>query len=351
MLFISKSGDTINTTPEDSYYQKVMSLVEFWESAEPSLQIKTSGSTGDPKWITIEKKEILASVKMTQAAFHLNDNDLFFCCLNVSHIAGMMMIFRALALHAELVVIPPKAQPFDEPERLEMFLSKYRGRVFFAFVPLQLEQILAKKKTSDLLRLGKATLVGGAALSPEIETQCRLLNLPIFATYGMTETLSHIALKDLRIENGLFEVLKEVNIKQEANGCLTVQSPSTNFKWLATNDLVKMDGKTRFSWMGRLDNVINSGGVKIQLEEIERKIQAHFNWPHRFFCFGLPDKKLGQKLIVVVENTQIDYKTEAFSGFLSKFEVPKEIKTIAKFIETPSGKIDKIKTIHEIIHR
>lgn len=187
-------------------------------------------------------------------------------------------------------------------------------------------------------------MVGGAAVDNSLRDLIKRYELPVFETYGMTETVSHIALKDLRTNDECFTTLEGVNIKQNKAGCLKIQSPSTLNKWVETNDIVEILSVKTFILKGRKDNIINSGGVKIQLEEVERLIKEQNPEMGDFFCYGVKDKTLGQKLVLVTENELVN---PVFN--LPKYHTPKAVLYIDKILRTPSGKIDKRKTIKKLL--
>jgi o-succinylbenzoate---CoA ligase len=268
-------------------------------------------------------------------------------CLNVEYIAGMMMLVRGMVLGLKLTIIEPSGNPFQELENTIFD--------FYAFVPLQLENILNEEKNVAILNQAKAIIVGGAAVNEVLEQKIQQLNVPTFSTYGMTETVSHIAIRRLNGENKSehFKVLESVKIGLDDRNCLNIISESSNNKLVQTNDIVEIVSKKEFRLIGRFDNIINSGGVKIQLEKVEKAIEKEiqiFN-PKRYFAYGIPDEKLGQKLVLVVETDIFDEKLkEVFLSkiklILPKYEIPKEIIFIKSFQETPTGKIDKKKCLN-----
>jgi O-succinylbenzoic acid--CoA ligase len=223
-----------------------------------------------------------------------------------------------------------------------------------AFVPMQIQNIIdSGEDYISLLNLAKSIIIGGAACSDALIEALDQIHSPVFATYGMTETVTHIALQRLNgfEKSKYFKVLNGVEIKQLPNETIAIKSKSTDNIWVETNDIVEMLSDTEFKLIGRIDNTINSGGVKIQLEILEAKIQKIIDKNVRFFLFGLDDSKLGKKLCLVIESnneTQLEYLKVELREKLSKFEVPKEYYMIDKFIETPTSKIDKKKTINEL---
>lgn len=350
MLYFSKEGELINTESGNLYYKKAMQTLDDWNFGKTAFEIKTSGSTGIPKTIRLKRALIEASIDMTKKAFDLYDSHLFFCCLNIENIAGLMMLLRSQHLKGELMLVEPSSDPLEKLGNLDYLFSDNRGRNVFAFVPLQLQKLLENEKYIQILKTAKTILVGGAAINTDLKTKISELYLPVFETYGMTETISHIAIKNIRLEEENFNVLEGVEIKLNEAGCLMIKSRTTDFDWITTNDIVEIIDNKSFKLIGRYDNIINSGGVKIQLEEIERKIEENIKIESRYFCFGIPDEKLGQKLVLIIESQEKIISKEQLSTILSKFEVPKEIYFVEKFSQTASSKIDKHKTIDEILN-
>ena len=349
MLYITKEGEIVNTDPTNSYFDKVNDLLNQWSSGREVFELKTSGSTGRPKEILVKRSQIEASIDLSRKALKINQDDLFFCCLNVNYIAGMMMVLRAAHIGCDMIVVEPTSNPFDSMGKMEYLITKNHGKNFFSFVPLQLQTILESDQGMKFLKTAKVIIAGGAALNKSLRDKIFELKLPVFETYGMTETISHIALMNVGQGQDYFKILEDVNIETNTNNCLRILSPTTENEWVQTNDVIEIVGKGCFVLKGRADNIINSGGLKIQLEEIERKLADHFQWPNRYFCYGKADEKLGQKLVLVIESHEKIVDLTDLTPVFSKFEVPKEIFFVKNFVETASAKVDKIRTINEFV--
>lgn len=371
MIFLERDGSCINTQPDNPYYKKVFDFKKAWESGQEAFEIQTSGSTGTPKTIILHRKQMLASVKMTAKAFNLEEGDTAFCCLNIDYIAGMMMLVRAFEIGMDLVVVEPKSNPFEDIEKHLYILKANRGQNFFAFVPLQIQMLLESKPIfSEILNSAKAIIIGGAAVNDAILEKVQTIYRPVYVTYGMTETLTHIAIKRINgsEKDDFFNTLDDVDVKLNDESCLMIKSKTTDSEWITTNDVAEIVNGSSFVLHGRIDNVINSGGIKIQLEKIEKAAEVVLKklktdeqkFDGRYFVFSLPDEKLGERLIFVLEketNEAFPSREDAtkigilqgFKEILPKFEVPKEVFFIGKMIETPTGKIDKIKTINAYI--
>jgi o-succinylbenzoate---CoA ligase len=328
--------------PTSEYEQKVIDFCVKWLVGQEQFTLKTSGSTGEPKPIKLTRNQMIASAKLTGKTFGLVEGNRALVCLNVEYIAGIMMLVRGMELGLKLTIIEPSGNPF-------LHLENYSFD-FFSFVPLQFENLLENHENVGILNKTKAIIVGGAAVNEVLENKIQKLNVPVYSTYGMTETVSHIAVKRLNGENKSdnFSVLEGVKIGIDERNCLNIVAESSNNQLIQTNDIVEIINENEFQLIGRFDNIINSGGVKIQLEKVEKLIENEikiFN-PKRFFAYGILDEKLGQKLVLFVEGEiPSEHLKNTFlkniNSVLSKYEIPKEIYFIAKFIELPTGKIDK----------
>ncbi len=331
------------------YQQNAELFCQQWQSGQATFHIQTSGSTGIPKTIELTREQMQASAKLTGKTFGLVAGDHALVCLNVEYIAGMMMLVRGMELGLKLTIIEPSSNPFKD-------ISSNQKFDFAAFVPLQLQSILTENpEYQAILNNMKAIIVGGAAVSDSLLAQIQQLTVPVYSTYGMTEAVSHIAIRRLNGESKspFFSTLEGVIIALDNRGCLKIKAAATNFEWIQTNDVVRLINYQTFELLGRADNIINSGGVKIQLEEIEKIIEQKLSnssiSPFRFFAYGIPDEQLGQKLILVLEGNE-DEKRQ-FSQivnqitFPNKYQKPKIVLAIPVFAETPTGKIDKKKVI------
>ncbi|MCK5440658.1 MAG: AMP-binding protein [Maribacter sp.] len=308
-----------------------------WIDYSPILRIRTSGSTGRPKLISLEKQLMINSALATGAFFDLKPGDSALLCLSAAYIAGKMMLVRAMVLGLELDLVQPASNPL---------LGSNTTYDFCAMVPLQLEAAL--KQINQIKKL----IVGGAPISKKLREKVQQTRAQVFETYGMTETITHIAVRKLEqtvcsssVENS-FTLLPGITIEKDERDCLIINAPDVNPETIVTNDIVRIISDTQFEWLGRYDNIINSGGVKIIPERIEGKLESVID--NRFFIAGMPDEKLGQKIVLILEG-EVDKvaflkKLKSMKEF-EKYEVPKEIVCVTDFIETENGKINRIKTI------
>lgn len=321
------------------FEKKVRNFIEEWSSDGETVKVQTSGSTGVPKIFGIEKKKMMNSAVMTCNFLGLKEGDTALLCLPVEYISGKMMVVRSMERKLKLIVNDPSLRPV---ENLKQEVD------FCAMTPLQVENSLEK------LYLIKNLIIGGAAVSESLKSKILQMNLDpsnrIFETYGMSETLSHIALKQLMPEpEDYFTVFENVFISLNERGCLSIFAPNVNAELLVTNDLVEIKNEKQFKFLGRIDNVINSGGAKIFPEALEALVKKEI--PNEAIFVGLPDESLGQKLILIIEGNQSDEVIQKISEvpFDKNFHKPKEIIFINKIPRTPNGKVNRLELYKLII--
>jgi len=243
----------------------------------------------------------------------------------MKYVAGKMMFVRAFILGLDMKFVAPSSHP------LEGIDEKFD---FCAMVPLQ-----AKNSLKDLYKV-KKLIIGGGKVHKALEQELLKLPIKIYETYGMTETITHIAAK--KIGEKAFTVLPNVTVSKDERHCLVVDAKYISDEKIVTNDIVNILSEKQFEWIGRIDNVINSGGIKLIPEQIEEKLSTLI--PRRYFVYGQPDETLGEKLILYIEGEPLDIEESVFN-VLEKFEKPKEIVFIPKFKETATGKIMRKESI------
>ena len=301
-----------------------------WIDENDTIQLVTSGTTGEPKIVTLQKQAMVNSAIATADYFDLHPGDRVLHCLPTRFIAGKMMLIRSIIAGLEMDIISPTSHLDDlEPSR------KYD---FVALVPAQAQAGLEK------LNQFSKIIIGGAKVSELLTQQLKNCTATIYETYGMTETITHIAAKKLGA--ACFETLPIIAISKDERGCLVISAPNIVSEKIITNDLVEIKNETKFQWLGRFDNVINCGGIKYFPEQIEAKLATKIS--QRFFIAGLPDAVLGQKIVLFIEGGAFDLDTSIFDGF-EKFERPKEIHFLPKFIET-NNKLKRFEMIENLVN-
>ena len=334
--------------PTDPYLKSVYDFAKAWLHGEKTFTLTTSGSTGTPKEIKLSRNQMVASARLTGQVLDLQKETRALVCLNVNYIAGMMMLVRGLELEWQMIIVEPGSNPLLEVPESSAF-------DFVALVPMQLSAILQDEKTRRRVReLGKI-LLGGAPVSETLLREIQVLDSPVYQSYGMTETVSHVALRRLNgdARQDDYQVLPGIEFGIDARNCLSLRGAVTNDELVQTNDLVEITSLNTFHWLGRFDSVINSGGVKISLDKMDRvvgEVLQGMDVASDFFCWHEPDEKLGQKLVLFLEHGPSFLKTERLlekiSNRVKRYETPKAVYFAKPFKRTPTAKIDKIATAY-----
>ncbi|WP_298485684.1 AMP-binding protein [uncultured Maribacter sp.] len=316
----------------ENFEKEIGDFLQCWIDNNETIEVKTSGSTGIPKTIVLKKEHMVNSALATGDYFNLKPKDTAFMCMSASYIAGKMMLVRAMVLGLAITIVAPSSNP------LENVTKQFD---FCAMVPLQLQNSINKLHTL------KKVIIGGAPMSASLKEKVQGIKTEVFETYGMTETITHIALKKINNNSKkTFSILPGIKITKDNRDCLVIDAPKITNTTIFTNDIVEIISETEFNWLGRIDNVINSGGVKLHPEQIETKLSTIVK--SRFFVAGVPDETLGQKLILIVEtsdNVSNLLSKIKNSGLFGVYEIPKEIHAISKFEYTKSDKVQRSKTL------
>lgn len=325
-----------NTTASNDFETKVLDFLKEWFSDSKTVKIQSSGSTGKPKIFSVEKSKMLNSAQMTCQLLGLEKGNLALLCLPIEYISGKMMVVRSLLTQMHLEIVPPSLNPM---QNIDHEID------FCAMTPLQVENSLGK------IQLIKKLIIGGASVSETLKQKISQAlessdsQTKIFETYGMSETLSHIALRPIYpADDDWFTPFNGIEISLDERGCLRIFAPKLNADLLQTNDLVEINNNNQFRFLGRIDNVINSGGAKIFPEELETLVKKHI--PNEAVFLGLDDEKLGQKLILVVEESAENRWDELQSvidelKFQKSFHKPKAVIFVNQIPRTENGKVNR----------
>ena len=325
-------------------YPELAEFIKEWFSDSGKILMKTSGSTGRPKSIALSREHMINSARATATFFNLKAGSKALLCLPLGFIAGRMMLVRSMVMGWQLDVIDSSSKPMIPKEKIYDFS---------AMVPLQLHNSL------DQLKNIKTLIVGGGEVSEAILNKIGSLETKIFATYGMTETITHIALSPINKaaermgSETIFKALPDVNLSKDGRQCLVIKAPQVSSEIVVTNDIIDLRSEDSFKWLGRYDHVINSGGVKLIPELIESRYKNLIE--HDYFVYGIDDEQLGEKLVLVIEGNEtalILQKIHEFhkklSDDVSKYEIPKEIFFIKTFERTKTGKINRSESMKSI---
>lgn len=326
----------------DSAWEKpAIAFCMQWLLGVTYFSLQTSGSTGVPKRIEINKNQMLASAKATQSFFETGPDIRMLNVLNVEYIGGKMNLVRAMVWDCPIMLVPPSNQPIDEA--VYSFSPD-----FITVVPSQMETML---KERIKLNSFKQILIGGAPINEKLKEKIVKSGLPAWQTYGMTETVSHVALAKISASDLVYQALPKVEIGTSSEGTLWLKSGMSDNQKIQTNDLVKILGQSSFSWLGRADFVINSGGIKLHPDLLEKEIDPIFQslFPsEKFFFWGEKDQFLGEKLVLFIESEEDSLKSDKLlaklKASLPKYQIPKKVYFCENFDYSPSGKILRSKT-------
>ncbi len=325
------------------FEKDIFQFILDWFSTADYMEVKTSGSTGNPKEIQLLKKHLIASAEATISFFDLKKKDRILHCLPISFIAGKMMVVRALIGGLDLYIVQPSSKPDIFPDNVS----------FAAMIPLQVSNLINDDESHKSFSKIDKLIVGGSFISVDLIYQLQKITTQVWQTYGMTETITHIALRKINGSNKSewYSTLSGVSVKLDNRGCLIISADYIGVSKLITNDLAEISETGEFKIKGRVDNMIISGGIKFNPEEIERKLSGSIS--NDYFVGGLNDNELGQKLVLFIEDKgtlkrKVFDLWEMIERKLAKLEIPKEIIFLPSFNRTTSGKIDRKATIHSL---
>lgn len=326
--------NSIQSTNE--FEQSVKDFLVEWFSDSEIMIAHTSGSTGTPKEIILTKENMRKSANMTGKYLQLEKENLALLVMPITYIAGKLMLVRAVEIGLKLICMQPTSH-ISLDEINHGISQDFTSIDFVALTPMQVENSL------DFVSKCQKLIIGGAPLSEKVKQELFVFENEVYETYAMTETITHIAFKQVankKYPNAeqVFEAFDEVTISQDNRGCLVIDTPYDGLQ-VVTNDIVEIIDSRKFNWIGRADNVINSGGIKLFPEQIEEKLKPFINT--EFYITSKLDELLGQKLILIVEGEERSLNFSSTN--LTKYQYPKEIIFIDKFSRTESGKIKRQK--------
>lgn len=327
--------------PENLWQNEIYNFLKSWFDHSQTVSAQTSGSTGKPKSILLSKQSMINSARMTNRFFGLESGKTALLSLPASYIAGKMMLVRALVGGFNLLTVEPKANPFEDLNAPIDFAS---------ITPYQLHHSAETLKVKQVRNI----IVGGGHVNSKLEALADEIPASLYETYGMTETCSHIALRRFngKEKSGCFTTLEGVTIRRDERDCLAIKAPHLLKNEIQTNDMVELIGLNSFRWLGRADSVVNSGGIKIHPEQVEKKLEGLI--PSGYFISSIPDEVLENKVVLVIESEkytlqqEIDLKA-TFENRLDKYEMPRQIFYLPRFIYSSANKVLRKETLSEIL--
>lgn len=335
---------------ENEYLNEALLFCKQWLNGKATFEFSTSGSTGIPVSHTAMREHMLYSAKATINALNLTNNEHVFACINTKMIGGAMLLVRALELGCDITIVNPVSNPLE-------LLKEEHNYTLASFVPMQIFDGHDNYLWQQKLNKFKNILLGGAPANQSTLNYLANLNCSVWQTYGMTETLSHIALKQLGVDEH-YITLPGTKIKTDERNCLCLQAEVTDNQWLYTNDVVQLFNHNQFEILGRIDDVINTGGVKVFCYDVEQVVQQKLNELDiantHFFVGGTPHPKYGQAIVAVLLSNPIakpllDEITAHCKAVLGKHAAPKQYFFTTMFEKTNSGKINKQATLDKLL--
>lgn len=328
---IREKGSDISTGGTD-FKRELFTFLSEWFDAGDTMLVHTSGSTGQPKELRVKKEHMMASACLTCSFLELQEGDTALLCMPLKYIAGKMVVVRALVAGLDLLPVTPSGHPLGATGAVP---------VFAAMIPMQVYNSLQVPGEKKKLCRIKHLIIGGGAIDVRFAGELKELPNAVWSTYGMTETLSHIALRRLNgpMASDWYTPLKEVDIRLSGEGTLVIHAPRVCSDELTTNDIAEIDVCNRFRILGRRDNTINSGGVKIQAEQVENALLQHILPP--FLVTSVPDEKFGEMVVLLVEG-QIPTDIEiVYERVLPAYWRPKRTISVPRIPLTGTGKPDR----------
>lgn len=312
-----------------------------WNGKGDSVLVHTSGSTGKPKPMLVEKSRMMASAQLTCDFLDLKSGDSALLCMSLKYIAGKMMVVRSILRGMKLVVVPPSGHPLE---------TLVESPVFAAMVPMQVYNSLQNEREAKLLRGIKQLIIGGGAIDSSLEMQLKEFPNGVWSTYGMTETLSHIALRRINGDEAsdYYHPMDGVKVWLSDKGTLCIDAPRVCAEVLETNDVAEICHDGSFRILGRIDNVVCSGGVKIQIEEVEKEVYRLFELNferqpligERLQITSVPDEKFGQILVALIEGSEEQSRLwKICFSKVDKYWRPKKICAVDELCLTDTGKL------------
>ena len=317
-----------------------MNLNKFlhqWFGPSESIRVQTSGSTGEPKEIRLKKEKMRASAQMTCQFLGLHAHDTALLCLPLDYIAGKMMVVRAVTCNLQLISVPPTSCPLQK-------IAEKPGKIgdidFVAMVPMQVYNSLQHPEQREILKRIRHLIIGGSALDPALEEELKSFPNAVWSTYGMTETISHIALRRVNGKEASlwYKPFEGVDVSLNGEQCLVINAPYISSEPIVTNDIAETDAEgNSFRILGRRDNVICSGGLKLQIEAIEDLLQPSMNG--LFAVVGCPHPVLGECVVLLTTNPQLESVKLLCETTLPRYWRPRKYIYVETIPLTPTGKI------------
>ena len=318
---------------QSEFLQDLEAFVQEWQNDEPTVWVHTSGSTGTPKPMQVEKERMMASARLTCSFLGLKEGDSALLCMPLQYIAGKMVVVRSLVAGLRLIPMAPSGHPLKDLKE---------APTFAAMIPMQVYNTLQVPEERAKLMEIKHLIIGGGAIDDSLASELKDFPNQVWSTYGMTETLSHIALRKLNGQDASdwYTPFDNVRIRLSEEGTLIIHAPNVCAEELTTNDIAEINKEGKFRILGRKDNTINSGGVKIQIEEVEGLLKKHLDIP--FQITARKDAKFGEIVVLIYNKVGNEANIRQIcEDTLPTYWVPKAYIPIDELPMTGTGKPDR----------
>ena len=318
---------------QEKFLQDLEAFLEEWHNNEPTVWVHTSGSTGTPKPLQVEKERMMASARLTCLFLGLQEGDSALLCMPLQYIAGKMVVVRSLVAGLKLIPVAPSGHPLKDLKE---------APTFAAMIPMQVYNTLQIPEEKSILKEIKHLIIGGGAIDSSLAKELKNFPNHVWSTYGMTETLSHIALRRLNGEyvSEWYTPFENVHIRLSEENTLIIHAPNVCEEELVTNDIAEINEEGKFRILGRKDNIINSGGVKIQIEQVETILKEHLGIP--FQITAKPDAKFGEIVVLLYNKVYTEAKIKVVcEQVLPPYWTPKYYMAVDELPLTGTGKPDR----------
>lgn len=335
LLEMTKQMTTGIAGGQASFRHELFRFLSEWFTPSPFITVHTSGSTGQPKPLVVRKEQMMRSAEMTCSYLNLQEGDKTLLCLPLTYIAGKMMVVRSLVAGLDLYPVTPSGHPLENTNVMFRFA---------AMIPLQVYNSLRQPTEKERLSRIANLIIGGSPADQALRREIARLPHPVFLTYGMTETLSHIALCRLNGTEPSHRYVPFANISLSLSneGTLVINAPAVNDQTLVTNDVARLYPDGTFDILGRKDNTLISGGVKIQIEEVESLLAPLLSVPFAITSQSHP--KFGEIVVLLTEGpVDLPLLEKAMKQVLTPYQLPKKVLSIPRLPLTSSGKINRMK--------
>lgn len=324
----------IETYGNDSFESSLAIFLQEWYNNSHLLKVHTSGSTGTPKELWVEKERMQNSARLTVSFLGLKSGDSALLCMPLPYIAGKMVVVRSIIAGLNLITVSPCGRPLEHLDKIPEFA---------AMIPMQVYNSLQHEQDKAKLKLIKHLIIGGGAIDDKMAEELKSFPNAVWSTYGMTETLSHIALRRLSGDeaSSWYTPFDNVNIRLSEENTLIIHAPSVNSEELITNDIAEINSKGQFRIIGRKDNIINTGGVKVQIEKVEAALKTYLPEDTDFMITSVKDEKFGERIVLLIsteiQENLLNYAIQKLPAYWR----PKQVMKCNRLPITGTGKPDR----------